>query len=248
MGTRHPPQKLAKYLSYLLGRRPDEFGLIPDAEGFVKIKDLLKALWEEGETYVRRANLNEILLVIPNPLFEIAEQRIRAVDRSLLPAIKVADAPPKLLFTCVRRRAYPRVFERGLFPNPDTRIVLSADKPFAERLGRRIDQEPVTLTVNTQTSQAEGVVFDQFGQTLFIADWLNINCFTGPPLPKEKPVEPRSTAIPAKPYNPIRGTYVPDTQKISNPAASKRDSPTGSKDGERRTKRKRTRERPPWRR
>jgi len=41
------PQNLAKMLAYVLGRRPDEFGLIPDAEGFVRIKDLLKALHEE---------------------------------------------------------------------------------------------------------------------------------------------------------------------------------------------------------
>jgi putative RNA 2'-phosphotransferase len=33
-------------LSYVLGRRPDEFGLVPDADGFVRLKDLLKALHE----------------------------------------------------------------------------------------------------------------------------------------------------------------------------------------------------------
>ena len=33
-------KKQAKFLAYILGVHPDEFGLVPDKEGFVKIKDL----------------------------------------------------------------------------------------------------------------------------------------------------------------------------------------------------------------
>jgi len=34
-------------LTYILAYRPDEFGLVPSEEGFVRYKDLLKALHEE---------------------------------------------------------------------------------------------------------------------------------------------------------------------------------------------------------
>jgi hypothetical protein len=39
--------KLAKMLFYMLGRHPEEFCLLPDENGYVKIKDLMKALGEE---------------------------------------------------------------------------------------------------------------------------------------------------------------------------------------------------------
>ena len=42
-------QILAKFIAYILERRPDEFGLVTDKEGFVKIKELLKAITEEKE-------------------------------------------------------------------------------------------------------------------------------------------------------------------------------------------------------
>ncbi|MCK7505928.1 MAG: hypothetical protein MZV70_18885 [Desulfobacterales bacterium] len=75
-------EPLAKMLAYVLGRRPDEFGLIPDAEGFVKIKDLLKALHEEdGWGYVNQSHLQRgPAQRSRRPAFEIDGNRIRAVD------------------------------------------------------------------------------------------------------------------------------------------------------------------------
>ena len=75
-------QILAKFIAYILERRPDEFGLVIDSEGYIKIKELLKALNEEKEfRHVRRSDLNEILYSIANPPFEIADNRIRAKNR-----------------------------------------------------------------------------------------------------------------------------------------------------------------------
>ena len=79
MALQKSPKKLAKLLDYILGRRPDEFGLVTDSDGFIKIKEVLKALSEEeGLTYVRRAHLDEILITLPDPLIEIADNSIRA--------------------------------------------------------------------------------------------------------------------------------------------------------------------------
>ena len=56
-------KKQARFLKYILGLRPDEFGLVPDRDGYVKIKDLLKAVHEEaGWRSFRQANINEMML------------------------------------------------------------------------------------------------------------------------------------------------------------------------------------------
>jgi RNA:NAD 2'-phosphotransferase (TPT1/KptA family) len=74
-------KKLAKLLDYALGRNPDEFGLVPDGDGFVKLKELLKALHEEdGWKAVRKAGIDEVMYSIADPPVEINKDRIRAMQ------------------------------------------------------------------------------------------------------------------------------------------------------------------------
>ncbi|MBW2208401.1 MAG: hypothetical protein JRG79_15965 [Deltaproteobacteria bacterium] len=60
--TQNKLQSFARLMVYILGYRPDEFGLVPDSNGFIAFKDLIKALHEEpGWGYVRQSHINEIL-------------------------------------------------------------------------------------------------------------------------------------------------------------------------------------------
>jgi putative RNA 2'-phosphotransferase len=211
MGQSKSPKLLAKFILYMLGRRPDEFGLVPDTDGFVKIKELLKAICEEeGLRYVRRFHIDEILITLPDPPIEISDNLVRAKSRDHLPERIPASNPPKLLYTCIRRKAHPFVVDKGIFPIGRGSVILSSEKELAEKMGRRIDHTPVLLTVQTQKSGNNGVVFFQAGDLLFIADTIPVGCFTGPPLPKEKP-EPKKeeTSKKEKPKT-LPGTFLMD--------------------------------------
>lgn len=193
-----PQQKIhqfSKLLAYILERHPEEFGLIPDSAGYVRIKDLLKALNEtEGWRHIRRSNIDELMLVDREPPVEIDQDRIRARKRDYLPAMKPCPAPPKLLYTCVRQRAYPSVPENGIRPAEFTHVICTPDKEMAERLGKRKDNQPVLLTVHTTKIAGTGVAFSQIADTFYITDYIPASAVTGPPLPKEpareKPPEP----------------------------------------------------------
>jgi len=211
MGQQKSPKHLAKFIFYMLGRRPDEFGLVPDTDGFVKIKELLKAICEEeGLRYVRRFHIDEILITLPDPPIEISDNLVRAKSREHLPERIPAQTPPKLLYTCVRKKAYPFVMDKGIFPIGRGHVILSSKKELSEKMGKRIDHTPVLLTVQTQKSGNNGVVFFQAGDLLFIADTIPVGCFTGPPLPKEKP-EPKKedTSKKEKPKS-LPGTFLMD--------------------------------------
>lgn len=246
-------QSLVKYLIYILERRPDEFGLVLDKQGYVKIKELLKALNEEkGWKHVRRFHLNEILYTIPNPPFEILDNRIRAKQREHLPRPDAFPQLPKLLYTCIRRRAYPFVAQQGIFPSGYQQVVLSADRDLAERMGKRTDSQPVTLSVHVQTSVENGVLFQQIGDLLFLAPSIPPDCFSGPPLPKDKPRSQKQVQ-PSKNIPPeASGSFPVNLDRVAglNGTVAK----TPEKDSEwkgkkeRRKKQKRKRERPPWRR
>ena len=252
MGKTRSPQNLAKMLAYVLGRRPDEFGLIPDAEGFVRIKDLLKALHEEeGWGYVSLSHLNEVLLSVPGAPFEIRQNDIRSVDRNT-PDLRVsARELPKLLYACIRRRAYPHVHAEGIHPSSHPRVVLVADRVLAERLGRRIDPDPVILTVNVRCACEAGVVFDPSGEGLFLADHIPPDCFSGPAVPREKPSDtgkPTPENGVSRPTMP--GGFPLDMEKAASahvPPSLKRRMDKGQKTDRKRLKQEKwTREKPPW--
>lgn len=206
-------RQLAKFLSYILERKPDEFGLVPDPDGYIKMKELLKAVCEEeGWRYVRRAAIDEILVTLPNPPFEISDNRIRAKNREQLPKRAPAKDFPKLLYTCVRRKAHEFVVDKGIFPQGHPHVVLSSDRDMAERMGKRADQSPILLTVQTRKSIDQGVLFYQAGETLYLADFIPAECFTAPPLPKQKPeIKKQDAPEESKPKTP--GSFFIDLTK-----------------------------------
>lgn len=193
----HSVDKLAKLLVYMLGRQPDEFGLLPDENGYVKIKDLLKAMGEEpGWRHVRLNQIREVTYTTRSPPVEMENKLIRAVDRSRLFAPEIPDTYPKLLYYPVRQRAYPVVLEKGLTSaTAGYHLILTGDLDFAQRLGRRIDPSPVILTVNSDSIRKKGATLWRFGKQLFLSDCLPLGSFNGPPLPKNRP-DPKQADVP----------------------------------------------------
>lgn len=221
----HHLDKLSKLLVYMLGRQPDEFGIVPDRDGFVRIKELLQALHEEqGWRHVRQAHLNEALIVPGKPVIEIDGTRIRAVDASRLPVVGEPGELPKLLYIAIRPRAYPAALERGLSPPPGRYLTLSADEAMALRIGRRLDNHPILLTVQVNESVKNGTCFQKYGRMLFLADRIHPGTFSGPPLPKTKPDATASSGIADAPQIRTPGSYFPELE----PAQSARHQPSSA--------------------
>lgn len=251
MSKQRSAKQLAKLIDYILSRRPDEFGLVTDAHGFIKIKELLKAVnEEEGFRYVRRSHLDEILFTLPDYSFEIDDKIIRSKIRDRLPRQACALDPPKLLFTCVRQKAYPHVSAKGIRPTGFSHIILSSNRDMAERIGKRFDQEPIVLTVNVQQSQIKGVVFFQAGKTLYLADFIPEGCFTGPALPKEKQATVKSAPKEEPPVQPqTPGSFLVKLQpRASSPGGPHQKGDKIKADHKKMKKYKRKRKPPPWRR
>lgn len=243
---------LSRMLAYMLGRRPDEFGLVPAPDGFVQIKELLKAFNEEdGWRHVRRASIHHLLMTEPDPPVEVLDNRIRAVDRSRLTPPTPVQHPPKLLYTCVRRKAYPHVHQHGIEAAGYPRVVLAAEREMALRLGRRFDAEPVVLSVQVRKAMAAGTAFLQAGEQLFLADGIAADCFSGPPLPKpSKDAAVREPPAAGKRRG-LAGSFIVEVDpQACNPGAArsprKRD-PQWKKERKRGRSPKRDREPPPWR-
>ncbi|RUM87557.1 MAG: hypothetical protein DSZ24_05920 [Thermodesulfatator sp.] len=191
-------QALLKVISYVLGWRPDEFGLLPDQEGFVKLKDLHQALAEtEGFRGLRRKELENILFLGQERLEYLPEAgRVRARERHYPPPTYVED-PPSKLWLPVKPRAWIRVTEEGWrSPQP---ALLSPERDLAQRLARR--RGALLIEVDTSLAQREGAVFLRFVEKLYLSPWLPPSALRGPrvdekfrarygPKPKVEEVEP----------------------------------------------------------
>jgi putative RNA 2'-phosphotransferase len=213
---------LTLLMSYILGNRPDEFGLVPEKEGYVTIKEFLKAINEEPNmAYVRLSHLREALLNDRGGLFEIDGKRIRSTQRNFSPVNKDKDysPPPKILFKGIKRRAYPYILNSGLLPAANEYVVMTADRDLAIRIARRSDQKPVILEIRAQGAIENGISFYPFGESIYLADRVPVQFISGPPLPKEPP--PKKETL-KKEMETAPGSFVlraerdPDLQRRKN--------------------------------
>jgi len=175
-------------MSYLLGTRPDEFGLVSDKEGYITIKESLKAINEEPNmAYVRESHIREVLLHDRDGAFEIDGKKIRSTKRTFPPVNKDKNlAPlPKILFKGVRRKAYPSILKSGLLPGSKEYVVMTKDRDLAIRIARRSDQKPIILEIKTETAIENGITFYPFGDSLYLADRVPVQLNNGQQSKKE---------------------------------------------------------------
>jgi putative RNA 2'-phosphotransferase len=204
-------EELSRMMVYILGHKPYEFGLVPDAEGFISFKELLWAFNEEpGWTHVRQGSINEVLLSENRYLFEAKEKKIRVIDkRWTLDLEKIVESIPKLLFMGIRKKAHPTVIDKGLFYRHDIYNVLSSSREMATRLGKRRDRRPVILEIMAAKALEQGLSFYRFGN-LFLVKELPAEYIAGPPVPKDfiKTVEEKPRAKQEKPPAFEPGTFI----------------------------------------
>jgi putative RNA 2'-phosphotransferase len=180
MSHRHRLTALSKLLTYILAHRPDEFGLAPDPEGFIPVKDLQQAVAEEeGWSYVRISHIAEVAYGSDRSKFELADDRIRGTQ----PVVTYEAAlPPQTLYYGSRRRAYPHILQRGLDPGGKQFIPLAIDSALALRIGRRRDSNPILVEIHAQQANDEGVVFYQTHPQLYLATHVPSIYISGPPI------------------------------------------------------------------
>jgi len=200
--TAQKQDSLEKLLRYVLGSRPDEFGLHPNETGYVPIKALLAALHdEEGWRGVREG---QIMMLANQPgeqsPFEIegAAIRLKPPFSSLPPEAPEAGQLPKLLYLPLKPTAWPVISERGLFPKTGETVArLWADQEIALKVGHRLSPSPVLVTVRAVAARQAGAVFTPYSELLWLTAEVAAGFLTGPPIPpkEEEPPSRRTKEV-----------------------------------------------------
>jgi putative RNA 2'-phosphotransferase len=177
---------LEKFLFYVLGVAPDEFGLLPDKDGYVPFKELLAAVrQEEGFRGVTEGSIAELqnLPKDKNPLERVGN-RIRVRPEQASFERTMPQTKPKLLYLGLKPTAWPSVSERGLRPKPDEEhIRLFPTKEAALKVSSRFCPNPVILTVNLNKAESSGPAIDSYSELLYQTKELKPEALSGPPIP-----------------------------------------------------------------
>jgi putative RNA 2'-phosphotransferase len=207
-------ETLSRMLAYLLGRRPDEFGLVLEAGGWAPVKQLLQALHEEqGFARVRREDLERLAALISPPPLEISGERVRSLAPRSPELRRDLDAPPpSLLYLAIPPKIHALVWEGGLKPVGSREIVLARRPEMALRLGRRRANDPILVTIQATAAARAGISFQAYGEELLLAAGAIPREFlTMPGVPKEAP-PPKAAAKPKA--SPTPGALIMDLPQM----------------------------------
>jgi putative RNA 2'-phosphotransferase len=154
-------ERVSRFLSLVLRHKPEEIGLVLDANGWADVEDLIRLANLRGAGLTRPL-LDRVVAESDKKRFAFSEdgRRIRAsqghaveVDLALPPV-----EPPEFLFHGTASRFLESIRATGLHSGSRQHVHLSLDETTATAVGRRHGR-PVVLVVRAREMAAAGHTF-----------------------------------------------------------------------------------------
>lgn len=165
--------ELSKEVSYALRHAPWEYELEMDESGGVPLEQLLFSLhqtqkWED----VTKEDLIEMIERSEKKRHEIYDDKIRAFYGHSIPMkiVKEEKMPPNILYHGTARRFMDSIAEKGLLPRSRQYVHLSQDIATAEIVGKRHDNNPQILVIDSLSAWNDGIKFYYGNEKIWLAD------------------------------------------------------------------------------
>ena len=165
-----PPERISRFLTYLLRHQPKEYPLSFDRQGFVPWGDVVDMV-QERFADVSEDELRAVVEHSDKQRFELKEGKVRATYGHSFPVevgVEALEPPPQLYFGTARDLAQS-ILRGGLRPRDRRYVHLSASMDEARAVGKRRDPSPAIIVVDAAAAHTEGVRFYQSGP-LFLAE------------------------------------------------------------------------------
>jgi putative RNA 2'-phosphotransferase len=166
-----PPERISRFLTYLLRHQPKEYPLVFDKRGFVDWQDVVKLVQERyydvTEEQVEAVSRSE------KKRFELVEGKVRATyGHSFAVELGAAaqQAPEKLYYGAARDLAQS-MLRSGLKPRDRQYVHLSLSAEEAASVARRHDPAPSLIEIDAAAAQRDGVRFYLSGP-LYLAEFI----------------------------------------------------------------------------
>lgn len=163
--------KLSKFLALILRHRAGDYGLTLDPEGFVPLERLLEVInATKGWAWVRAEHVEDVIAHQTKRRYEIVDDDIRAIyGHTLDAAVSYPQVvPPDILLHGTARRFVDTIRREGLKPMKRQYVHLTDDPALAHLTGARRDSEPAILRIDAAGAHAQGVVFFQADNGVYL--------------------------------------------------------------------------------
>jgi len=164
-----PPERISRFLTYLLRHRPEEYPLVFDERGFVEWGDIVEIV-QERYYDVTEEQIRAVVTDSEKKRFELQEGKVRATYGHSF-AIELGDQavePPPELYYGTARDLAQSMLRGGLKPRDRQYVHLSVSAEEAESVAKRHDQAPAIIIVDAQSAHGEGVRFYQSGPLFLV--------------------------------------------------------------------------------
>lgn len=164
------PERISRFLTFLLRHQPREYPLVFDKRGFVDWRDLVEIV-QERFYEVTEEEIRAVVTDSEKQRFELKDDKVRATYGHSFPIDLESEAaePPERLYYGAARDLARSMTRNGLRPRDRKYIHLSVSVQDAESVARRHDPAPAVIVVSAQAAHAEGVRFYRAGP-LFLAE------------------------------------------------------------------------------
>lgn len=164
------PERLSRFLTFLLRHKPEDYPLAIDREGFAPWREVVE-LVQERFYDVTEEQIRSLIDGAEKKRFELRGGKVRATYGHSFPVDLggMAVAPPAELYLGAARDLAQSMLRTGLTPRDRQYVHLSATVQEAEAVARRHDPAPAIIVVDAQAAHAGGVRFYQTGP-LFLTE------------------------------------------------------------------------------
>jgi len=167
-------EKLSKEISYALRHAPKEYNLYLDELGFVKISDLLYSIncSHHYDKLITIADLQYIIANSSKKRHQIKDDKIRALygHSTNDKVLKDKAIPPNILYHGTTHTSIDSIMVDGLKPMSRQYVHLSTDIETAINVGKRKDNNPIVLEINTKIAFNSGVTFYLGNENVWLSD------------------------------------------------------------------------------
>ncbi len=164
--------KASKFLSLVLRHQPETIGIQLDAQGWVRVSDLLVAL-SNAKFPLSLDELKEVVRTSDKKRFSFSDdgERIRANQgHSINVELGYEQAiPPSLLFHGTAERFVASIQSQGLIKGQRHHVHLSANSETALSVGRRYGI-PVLLSIASERMNKDGHLFFRSANDVWLTD------------------------------------------------------------------------------
>lgn len=165
--------ELSKEISYALRHAPWEYELEMDDEGWVSLEQLLDSLRRDSKwNNLTESDVIEMIKQSEKKRHEIKDGQIRAFYGHSIPMriLKEESTPPNILYHGTARRYLDSILNVGILPQKRQYVHLSKDIETAISVGKRHDDNPVILRIDSSKANSEGIKFYYGNDKVWLAD------------------------------------------------------------------------------